>query len=55
METLIVPLEQKNCETRLLVEEAERRALFDRVEGFEPKTVSIADDGLISLKEQELQ
>ena len=55
METLIVPLEQKNCETRFLVEEAERRALFDRVEGFEPKTVSIADDGLISLKEQELQ
>ena len=55
METLIVPLEQKNCETRFLVDEAERRALFDRVEGFEPKTVSIADDGMITLKEQELQ
>lgn len=49
-EALIVPLEQKNCETRLLVSESERRGLFDRVEGFEPQGVTIADDGLISPK-----
>lgn len=47
-ETLIVPLEQKGCETRLLTEESERRALFDRVESYEPQGVVIADDGLIT-------
>ncbi len=46
-EALIVPLEQKGCETRLLSEEAERRALFDRVESYEPQGVVINDDGLI--------
>lgn len=47
-EALIVPLEQKGCETRLLTEESERRALFDRVESYEPQGVIIADDGLIT-------
>lgn len=47
-EALIVPLEQKGCETRLLTDAAERRALFDRVESYEPMGVVIADDGLIS-------
>lgn len=46
-EALIVPLEQKGCETRLLTDAAERRALFDRVQGFEPQGVSINDEGLI--------
>ncbi len=49
-EALIVPLEQKNCETRLLTDPAESRALFDRVESFEPQGVIISDDGLISPK-----
>jgi len=47
-EALIVPLEQKGCETRLLTDAAERRALFDRVESYEPMGVVIADDGLIT-------
>lgn len=47
-EALIVPLEQKGCETRLLTDESERRALFDRVESYEPQGVVIADDGLIT-------
>ncbi|MBQ3045003.1 MAG: CapA family protein [Clostridia bacterium] len=47
-EAFIVPLEQKGCETRLLTEDSERRALFDRVESYEPQGVSIADDGLIT-------
>ena len=46
-EALIVPLEQKGCETRLLTDDAERRALFDRVEGFEPQGVTITDSGVI--------
>ena len=47
-EALIVPLEQKGCETRLLTDSEERRALFSRVESYEPMGVTIADDGLIS-------
>ena len=47
-EALIVPLEQKGCETRLLTEYDERRALFDRVESYEPQGVYIDDDGLIA-------
>ena len=47
-EALIVPLEQKGCETRLLTDESERRALFDRVESYEPQGVVIADNGLIT-------
>lgn len=49
-EALIVPLEQKGCETRLLTEDAERRALFDRVESYEPQGVTISDSGVISPK-----
>ncbi len=52
IKALLVPLEQKGCETRLLTEESERRALFDRVEGFEPQKVEIADDGVITPKTQ---
>lgn len=55
METILVPLEQKNCETRMLVDPAESRALFDRVEGFEPQKVSISDSGLISPKAEDIQ
>ncbi len=43
----IMPLKQQNCETRLLTG-ADGRALFDRVESYEPQGVSIADDGLIT-------
>ena len=43
----IMPLKQQNCETRLLTGE-DSRALFDRVESYEPQGVSIADDGLIT-------
>ncbi len=43
----IMPLKQQNCETRLLTG-ADSRALFDRVESYEPQGVSIADDGLIT-------
>ncbi|MBQ2841782.1 MAG: CapA family protein [Clostridia bacterium] len=43
----IMPLKQQNCETRLLFGE-DSRALFDRVESYEPQGVSIADDGLIT-------
>ena len=34
VQTQILPLLQKSCETRLLTAENERRALFDRVESF---------------------
>ncbi len=47
-EALIVPLEQKGCETRLLTDDTERRALFDRVESYEPQGVVIDDNGLIA-------
>lgn len=43
----IMPLKQQNCETRLL-EGEDARALFDRVESYEPQGVSITDDGLIT-------
>ncbi len=43
----IMPLKQQNCETRLLAGE-DARALYDRVESYEPQGVSIADDGLIT-------
>jgi poly-gamma-glutamate synthesis protein (capsule biosynthesis protein) len=47
-EALIVPLEQKGRETRLLTEDSERRALFDRVESYEPQGVTISDNGVIT-------
>ena len=43
----IMALKQQNCETRLLTGE-DARALYDRVESYEPQGVSIADDGLIT-------
>jgi poly-gamma-glutamate synthesis protein (capsule biosynthesis protein) len=47
MDIRIMPLKQQNCETRLLTGE-DGRALFDRVESYEPQGISIADDGLIT-------
>lgn len=47
MDIRIMPLKQQNCETRLLTGE-DGRALFDRVESYEPQGVLIADDGLIT-------
>lgn len=44
----IVPLVQRNCESHMLTEYDERRALFDRVESYEPQGVKIADDGTIT-------
>lgn len=43
----IMPLKQQNCETRLLTD-GDARALFDRVESYEPQGVSISNDGLIT-------
>lgn len=50
VQTQILPLLQKGCETRLLTAENERRALFDRVESYEPQGVSIRDDGIVTSK-----
>lgn len=47
----IVPLVQRNCESHMLTEYDERRALFDRVESYEPQGVTIYDDGTIRLAE----
>ncbi len=47
MNIRIMPLKQQNCETRLLTGE-DSRALFDRVESYEPQGILIADDGLIT-------
>ncbi len=47
MNIRITPLKQENCETRLLTS-PDSRALFDRVESYEPQGVVIADDGLIT-------
>ena len=46
-EISILPLKQQNCETRLLTGE-DARALFDRVESYEPQGVTILDDGTIT-------
>lgn len=48
MNIRIMPLKQQNCETRLLTDN-DARALFDRVESYEPQGVKIADDGLITV------
>lgn len=45
---LFTPLLQEDCETRLLTEYDERRALFDRVESYEPQGVKISDDGVVT-------
>lgn len=50
LEIRIMPLKQENCETRLL-KDKDARALFDRVESYEPQGVKIADDGLITKAE----
>lgn len=50
VQTQILPLLQKGCETRLLTAENERRALFDRVESYEPQGVSISDNGIVTSK-----
>lgn len=42
------PLAQKGCETRLLKTTEERRALFDRVESYEPQGVKISDRGIVT-------
>lgn len=45
---LFTPLLQENCETRLVTDYDERRALFDRVESYEPWGVEISDDGVVT-------
>lgn len=47
-EVLLMPLLQKGCETKLLTAYDERRALFDRVESYEPQGVKISDEGVIT-------
>ena len=47
-ETVILPLKQENCETRILTEYEDYRGLYDRVESYEPQGVTISDDGIIS-------
>ena len=47
-EVLLTPLLQKDCETKLLTAYDERRALFDRVESYEPQGVNISDEGVIT-------
>lgn len=42
------PLAQKGCETRLLKTAEERRALFNRVESYEPQGVRISDNGIVT-------
>lgn len=49
----IVPLVQKNCESIMLTDYDNRRALFDRVESYEPQGVTISDDGVIAPKDGE--
>ena len=46
-EISLLPLKQEGCETRLLTEFDERRALFDRVESYAPQGVTITDEGVI--------
>ncbi len=51
--TQLLPLQQKGCETTLLTEKDDARALFDRVESFEPQGVEIDDDGIVTPRNQE--
>lgn len=48
IKVLLTPLMQENCETRLLTEYNERRALFNRIENYEPYGVNISDDGVVT-------
>lgn len=50
VQTRILPLLQKGCETKLLTAADERRALFDRVESYEPQGVNINDDGIVTAR-----
>ncbi len=47
VESVFVPLIQKGCETHLLTGE-ERREYLDKIEGFEPQSVRISDDGIVT-------
>ncbi|MGN0547900.1 MAG: CapA family protein [Acutalibacteraceae bacterium] len=48
VQTTIMPLKQQGCETRLLSDPEDSRALFDRVESYEPQRVKISDSGVIT-------
>lgn len=48
VEVSLTPLVQENCETRIVTDAEERRALFNRVESYEPQGVAITDDGVIT-------
>ncbi len=48
VEVQYLPLAQKGCETYILKTPEERRALFNRVEAFEPQGVVISDDGTVT-------
>ncbi len=48
VQTTIMPLKQQGCETRLLSDPEDSRALFDRVESYEPQGVKISDSGVIT-------
>lgn len=47
MQTVFMPLIQKNGEVRCFETQEERRALFDKIESYEPQGVSILDDGTV--------
>lgn len=47
VQTIFMPLIQKNGEVRCYDTQEERRALFDKVAGYEPQGISILDDGTI--------
>ena len=47
MQTIFMPLIQKNGEVRCFDTVEERRALFEKIENYEPQGVSILDDGLV--------
>lgn len=42
------PLLQDSCETKLVTKRKERRALFDRIESYEPQGVVISNDGEVT-------
>ena len=50
VQPIFVPLIQKGCETHLL-EGEERREYLDKIENFEPQSVSISDDGIVTEKQ----
>lgn len=47
VQTIFMPLIQKNGEVRCYDTQEERRALFDKVAGYEPQGISILDDGTV--------